>query len=79
MLPGVAVLRMRTASAFLRPASSLDGHIETAAHEGAFDAAQLLAVEEDFGLPVDAVEVEPDFSPENAGGTENSLRYQKSA
>ena len=33
--------------------------IEPAAHESAFDAPQLLAVEEGVRLPVDAVEIQP--------------------
>ena len=58
----------------------LAGHVETGADEGAFDAAELLAVEEDVGLPVDAVEIQPDAAvPGAAGGGMNSLRYQKSA
>src|ERR1019366_4296052 len=39
----------------------LRSHIEAAAREGAIDAAEFFAVEEDFGFPIDAVEVEPDF------------------
>src|ERR1019366_5326262 len=39
----------------------LRGHIEAAADEGALDAAEFFAVEEDFGFPIDAVEVEPDL------------------
>jgi hypothetical protein len=49
------------------------------ADESAFDAAQLLAVQVDVGLPVDAVEIQPDVLPAKKGGTVNSLRYQKSA
>src|ERR1035438_7996117 len=39
----------------------LRGHIEAAADEGALDAAEFFAVEEDFDFPIDAVEVEPDL------------------
>src|ERR1017187_8111120 len=34
-------------------------HVKAAAHEAALNAAKLLAIEKDFSLPVDAVEVEP--------------------
>src|ERR1700739_1750797 len=41
----------------------LAGDVEASAHEAAFDAAEFLSVEEDVGLPVNAVEVEPcDFA-----------------
>src|ERR1700691_825835 len=34
-------------------------YIETAAHQAAFDASELLAIEKDIRLPVNAAEVEP--------------------
>ena len=48
------------------------------AHEAALDAAQLLAVQIDFGLPVDAVEVEPCDLLGSFRRRVNSVRYQKS-
>ena len=36
------------------------GGVEAAAHHAAVDAPEVLAIEIDFGLPVDAVEVEPE-------------------
>ena len=38
------------------------GNVETSAHESAIDAAQEFPVEVDVGLPVDAVEVEPEMA-----------------
>ncbi len=49
----------------------LAGHIEAPAHESALDAAELLAIQKDIGLPVNAVEVEPrDFSGRDRRGGE---------
>jgi len=55
------------------------GNVETSAHESAIDAAQEFPVEVDVGLPVDAVEVEPEMAAGRTGGATNSVRYQKSA
>ena len=55
------------------------GDIEAAAHESAIDAAELLAVEIDVGLPVNAVEVEPEVLVGWMAGAVNSSRYQKLA
>jgi hypothetical protein len=46
------------------------GYIEAAAHESAVDAAEFLSVQVDLGLPVDAVEVEPDVPAIAQPGTE---------
>ena len=39
--------------------NQLPSHIEAPAHESAFNAAKLLAIQKHLGLPVDAVEVKP--------------------
>src|ERR1035437_6958359 len=51
----------------LRAGAQVACDIEPAAHEAAFDAADLFAVQVDLGLPIDTVEVQPDMPPAGEG------------
>jgi hypothetical protein len=72
----VAFFSTRTARHWW-PGKQFAGDVEAPAHESALDAAELLAVQKDIGLPVDAVEVEP-RTLSGMPGAVNSVRYQKS-
>src|SRR5580704_12438789 len=43
--------------------AQLASYIEAASHESAFDTTNLLAIQEDVGFPVDAIEIQPNHLP----------------
>src|ERR1039457_4979484 len=79
MLPGVAVLRMRTPMAFLRPASSFAVTSKRPRMKAPSMRPSFSPLRKTSTFQLMPSKLSQIFLPENAGGVENSLRYQKSA
>src|ERR1035437_6705908 len=79
MLPGVAVLRMRTARAFLRPESSFAVTSKRPRVKAPSMRPSFSPLRKTSAFQLMPSKLSQIFLPEKADGVENSLRYQKSA